>query len=212
MPRFATAGLGCGGLIVAEEPEPLAPLTEALSGLLAWICSCGLRFVVIGGVAASLLGRPRTTADVDALVMLDESGWPDFVQAAEDFGIRPRIPDALAFAAESRVLLLRHEPSGIDLDVSCGLLAFEEEAVRRARAVEVAGEMIPLPTPEDLIIMKAVARRTRDLADIEAILDAHSSLDLDRVRVTVRAFADVLELPEMLDDLERILRRRHDAR
>ncbi len=70
--------------------------------------------------------------------------------------------------------------------------------------------MFPFPviTSEDLVVMKALARRTRDIADIEAVLDAHPDLDLDRVRYWVSEFATLLEAPEVLDELEGILLRR----
>jgi hypothetical protein len=64
-----------------------------------------------------------------------------------------------------------------------------------------------LERAEDLVVMKALARRTRDIADIEAVLDAHPDLDLDRVRYWVGEFAAVLEAPEILEDLERMLNR-----
>jgi hypothetical protein len=73
--------------------------------------------------------------------------------------------------------------------------------------VQVAGVPVPLPTPEDLIIMKAVAHRERDMLDIEGLLATHPSLDVSRVRFWVRAFADALESPEIYDDLERQLQR-----
>jgi hypothetical protein len=61
--------------------------------------------------------------------------------------------EGLAFARRSRVLLLRHEPSGIDLDVSIGALPFEEEMAARARRRRVGSVWVPLPAPEDLIVM-----------------------------------------------------------
>jgi len=96
----------------------------------------------------------------------------------------------------------------VDVDVSLGCLPFEEEAVARASFVRLGGISIPLPTPEDLIIMKAVAHRDRDLADIDGLLDAHPDLDVARVRRWVRAFADALEMPELFDDLEHRLPKR----
>jgi hypothetical protein len=55
---------------------------------------------------------------------------------------------------------------------------------------------VPRPLPENLIIMKAVAHRPQDLADIEAILVANLKLNLRRVRHWVREFAAALEMPE----------------
>jgi hypothetical protein len=42
----------------------------------------------------------------------------------------------------------------------------------------LGGVRVPLPIPEDLIVMKAVAHRPQDLADIESILVAHPKLNL----------------------------------
>ena len=60
---------------------------------------------------------------------------------------------------------------------------------------------------EDLIIMKAVAHRPKDMADIAALVDANRDLDLAQIEIWVRQFAEVLELPEVWDDLAVLLRR-----
>jgi len=161
---------------------------------------------VIGGVAAGLLGRPRVTGDVDAVLLLDISDAESFLAAGSRFGFSARFPDALAFAARRRVLLAVHDATGLNIDLSLGATPFEEESISRATVRTVAGVSFPLITAEDLVVMKALARRTRDVADIEAVLDAHPDLDLDRVRYWVGEFATVLEAPEILEDLERMLK------
>ncbi len=198
--------------MASEPPDLLAPLLGALRDLVAWVRAGGVPAAVIGGVAASILGRPRLTRDVDALILLPEGRWRDFLAAGASFGLVPRIADALAFAQQARVLLLHHRPSGIDVDVSLGALPFEEELLARAVSRDVGGVAIPLPTPEDLLVMKAVAHRPRDLADIEAVLAAQPKVDLRRVRRLVREFATALEAPELFDDLETILRRKRKKR
>lgn len=65
-----------------------------------------------------------------------------------------------------------------------------------------------LPTPEDLIILKAVAHRPKDLLDIEAVIARQSGLDQERIRYWVRQFAEALEMPELLSDLESCLKTR----
>ncbi len=187
------------------EPVELAPLLIVLRDLVAWLKTEGVQGVVIGGLAASILGRPRLTRDVDVLVLADEGHWGTFLAAGAKHGFVPRRADALAFAQETRVLLVRHEPSGIDADLVFGSLPFEKEAITRAEWVELDGVRIPLPLPEDLIIMKAVAHRPQDREDIAAILMAHPRLNLRRVRRWVREFSAVLEMPEILNDLEALL-------
>ncbi|MBI2941072.1 MAG: nucleotidyltransferase [Chloroflexi bacterium] len=189
------------------EREALAPLLAALRDLVAWLKATGVPGMVIGGVAAAFLGRPRVTRDVDAVVLLDAERWEEFLARGAEFGFAARRPDALAFARRAGVLLVRHEPSAIDVDIAFGALPFEREAVARAGTVKVGDVDIPLPTPEDLIVMKAVAHRPRDVADIEAILDVHPNVDLRRVRRWVRSMAAVLEMPEIARDLETIVAR-----
>jgi hypothetical protein len=193
---------------MAEHEETLVPLLAALRDLVAWFQDASTPGTVIGGVAASLLGRPRVTRDIDALVLLDESAWGAFLAKGARFGFVPRLSNALTFARQARVLLVRHEASGIDIDIAFGALPFEEEAVARAVWHDVGGIRIPLPLPEDLLIMKAVAHRPRDMADIESILDARPKLDLPRVRRWVREFSTALETPELLRDFNALVARR----
>lgn len=188
-------------------PEPLAPLLSVLHDLVSWFHNLNVQGLVIGGVAASLLGRPRITHDVDALILVKKEKWKNFLESGKKFGFLPRIPDALNFAQKNRVFLMRHGQSGLDADISIGGLPFEEEAIRKKIIVDIAGVKIPLPTPEDLIIMKAVAHRPRDMADIECILEVHSNVDQKYIIKKVREFSIALEMPEILRDLKAILKR-----
>jgi hypothetical protein len=189
------------------EAQELAPLRQLLSDLLGWLTETNVPGIIIGGVAASLLGRPRLTRDVDVLITLEPAEWEPFLRRGRDFGFAARRRDALAFARRHRVLLLRHVPSHLDADLSIAALPFEQEAITRSVRMDLGGLSLPLPTPEDLLIMKAVAHRPRDLVDAEAILQAHPGLDRRRVRSWVRQFAEVLETPEILTDLNAIFRR-----
>lgn len=188
--------------------EYLAPLLSALRDLLKLFNDRHAPVAIIGGIAASLLGRPRLTRDIDALIMLDGGQWEGLLTASKQFGFSPRISDALPFARSNRVLLLRHTSSGIDVDIAFGALPFEEEALKRTVSVTIGDVAIPVPTPEDLVIMKAVAHRPRDIADIEGIVDAHPELDKNRIRTWLTQFAEVLEMPEVLSDIEKILMRK----
>jgi predicted nucleotidyltransferase len=85
----------------------------------------------------------------------------------------PRISDAIAFARERQVLLLRHEPSGVTIEVSFAWLPFEEEALERAYEIDFQGVRLRVARAEDLIVYKAAAWRDRDRADIERLLVLH---------------------------------------
>lgn len=180
-------------------------LVRALAALSGWLSGAGVPYALIGGVAVSLQAAPRYTQDIDAVIWLDDAGWPDLVASAADFGIGPRIDDVLAFATESRVLLLAHD-GGVPLDVSCGALPFEHELVLGAAVLDVGGTSVRVARPEHLVVLKAVADRPRDRADIETLLRAHPNLDLDAARRLVAEFAEALEQPELLDSFDRLVR------
>jgi hypothetical protein len=204
---FVNDGNVCEGFMASKRQLaglPLAPLRD----LAAWIHGEKAPAIVIGGVAVALQGRPRTTRDIDILLFLDETRWPAFLRAGNRYGFSGRIPGVLEFARKSRMLLARHKASTIDVDFTCGNLPFERECVMRAMTADVGAFSLPIATPEDLIIMKAVAHRPRDLADVAALLQANPKLDVRRVRRWVREFARALDMPELAADLERLIRLR----
>ena len=185
-----------------ESVTPLLAPIQALQNLLSQF---GEQGVIIGGVAASLLGTPRYTVDLDAVFLLNIENIPELLAEAAKQGIEPRIADPTAFARKNRVLLLRHTASGTDIDLSLGILPFEFEMVERSKIVEIGSVKLRLPTPEDLIIMKAVAHRQKDLADIQAISASHPNLDKERVRFWVEQFGEALDLPELWKVVEKLL-------
>jgi len=190
------------------------PLRDTLRALDAWLAAAGVRWVLIGGVAASFLGRARFTKDVDVVVLGGNQDIAHLLTVGASCGFIPRLSDSVALARERRVLLVDHQPSGVGVDVSLGVLPFEKEMVARATHAEIAGVSVPLPSREDLIIMKAVAHRPIDLHDIDGILDAHPDVDAKRIRRWVGEFARLLEMPEILADVEAILARhgKHPAK
>lgn len=180
---------------VTETPP--SSLLDALRAVLRLLERMDNRGVIIGGVAASLLGRPRLTADIDVVILLSVDRLSHLLQMAEEEGLMPRIPDAIDFARQHRVLLLHHQQSGIPVDISLGILPFESDMVEHRILLTVAGLTVPVPRPEDLIVLKAVAHRPVDLADIQAISEHHLNLDRGYIRQWVEAFAGILEIPDL---------------
>lgn len=211
--RCGTAGFASRSLIVSDASAILPP-HDTLRDVAAWFAAAGVRWVLIGGLAASFLGRARFTKDVDVVVLAGNEDIERLLAVGASYGFSPRTSDCAALARERRVLLVDHQPSGVGVDVSLGVLPFENETVARATQAEIAGIAVPLPSPEDLIIMKAVAHRPIDLYDIDGVLDAHPDVDAKRIRYWAGEFARVLEMPEILADIEALLTRhgKHPAR
>jgi len=77
--------------------------------------------------------------------------------------------------------------------------------VERAQTQSVAGLAVRLPTPEDLIIMKAIAHRPKDLNDIRTISDKYPDLDTYRIEEWVKSFGDALELPDLWGQIKSLI-------
>src|SRR5450432_3561587 len=95
-------------------PRVAGPLLAAIAASTAWLKQANVPAAVIGGVAASLLGRPRVTKDVDLVALVEDDDVSRLLLIGREHGFVPRVADAIAFAKVSRVLLLKHEPSGIE--------------------------------------------------------------------------------------------------
>jgi predicted nucleotidyltransferase len=190
-----------------NQPNHLEPLMEPLEALQRLLSRFDDRGVIIGGTAVSMLGRARFTEDVDAMFLLSIQDIPRLLGAAKEEGIEPRIENAAEFARKSRVMLMRHIKSGTNIDISLGVLPFEQEMVERSVVHKIDEALqIRLPTPEDLIIMKAIAHRPKDLEDIRAIAEKYPNLDVERIEEWVKAFGDVLEMPDLWDLVSRLLK------
>jgi hypothetical protein len=205
-----SAGPVSGRLWVTEILE--ASLQSALADLTKWLDATHIPSMIIGGVAASVLGRARLTHDIDALAILPEADWAKAMQGAARFGIEPRIPDALDFAGRSRVLLMRHIRSGIDLDITFGGLPFEESAVEKSEVHDVGGISVHLPRVEDLLVMKAIARRPKDIEDIRGLLAANPGADVAAARRWVREFATAMSMSDIADDFDKLIAQRTPKR
>lgn len=187
-------------------------LLAALADLVTWLDAVKMPSMVIGGVAASVLGRPRLTQDIDALAILPEADWAKAMAAGAVHGILPRIENPLDFARRSRVLLMRHAESEIDIDLTFGRLAFERTAIDNCEVHDIGGVRVRLPRVEDLLVMKAIAHRPKDLQDIEGLLAAHPEADVVAVRQQVHEFATAAGLSDMLEDFDKVLARRKSIR
>jgi hypothetical protein len=189
-----------------NEPDPLEPLLGPVTAVQQLIDAFDQQGIIIGGIAVSLLSQPRLTADADAMLLLSLDDLPKLLQNAQTVGLIPRIPDVIPFAQQNRVVLLTHEASGIHVDISLGLLPFEVEAVARSTEYQAGNVRLRLPTPEDLIILKAVAHRPKDMLDIAAVIAVHPHLDGNRIAFWVQQFAELLEMPELWQDVEKLLK------
>ncbi|MGE0105147.1 MAG: nucleotidyl transferase AbiEii/AbiGii toxin family protein [Blastocatellales bacterium] len=191
---------------MSDNSRNLDPsLFTCLRELVALFDDLSIRYTTIGGIAIAMVSEPRFTRDIDTVILIEREDWESFIQEAVNHGFEPRNKDPLDFAQLHRIFLLTHRKTGITVDISLGALPFEEEMINRSVIAEKGELRLKVPTPEDLIIMKIIAGRPKDLMDIDSIMKIHKNLDIKRVRFWAGQFAEVLEMPEILENLEKLI-------
>jgi hypothetical protein len=187
-------------------------IEAALSALTAALGSTGVGWMIIGGIAVIARGVRRMTTDIDAVVQGDAIGVETLVATLAKHRIVPRVDRAVEFAEANLVLLLRHEPSSVDLDVSLAWTSFELEAISACETSSFGKVVAPMARAEDLVILKAMAARPKDIEDASALLLMHDNIDLARVRRHLHDLATLADEPELELGLESIIARVRSVR
>ncbi|MGH7340182.1 MAG: DUF6036 family nucleotidyltransferase, partial [Burkholderiales bacterium] len=191
-----------------------SPLADALAGLGRALGRLRVRWYLFGAQAALLYGAARLTADVDVTVQLGDRRTAELVRALEKAGFRLRVRDVGEFVAKTRVLPFLHPRSGMPIDVVLAGPGLEDLFFQRRRRRTVDGVPVPVASPEDIVVMKALAGRGKDDDDVVAILAAQPKLDLAWVRRTLHTLERALDQSDLSSRFEKLLvrARRRDRR
>ena len=194
----------------SSKPKPkladAEPLEKALAEIASALRAAGVSWMVIGGIASIARGVRRMTTDIDVVVRGDETTPAAMIRALTTRRIVPRIADAEAFASERLVLLLRHEPTGVDLDLSFGWTRFEHEALEARSDATYGSVVAPMARAEDLVIFKAMAARPKDIEDATSLMLMYKEIDVDRVRRHLAELAELADESSLMSGLEEVIR------
>jgi len=163
----------------------------------------GIPYMLIGGQAVLLYGEPRFTKDIDVTLGVDVSGLERVLEVTSTLGLRVLVSDPTAFVRRTCVLPCQDDTCGVRVDLVFSWSAYEAEALKRARTVQIDGAPVRYASPEDLLIHKVVAGRARDIEDARSILARMGDLDIVYVRSWLRQFEEALgkPLPSVLESL-----------
>jgi hypothetical protein len=171
-------------------------LLDAATAVVEALKEYGVKPVLIGGLAAGMLAQPRVTRDVDVLVIFDTENAEELIEHLVQRGFQPRFGEMAEAARSSRIISVLHIPTNSIVDLLLGCMPFDEELVRRAIVQETAGQSFTIPTPEDLIILKTLAGRPKDLEDIRNVALTYPHMDRARIEQWLRDYGQLMENPE----------------
>jgi hypothetical protein len=146
-------------------------LTDAYKKIVNFLNSNGYSYFIIGGIAAGILGEPRITADVDVNIVVDKEDVPDFLSKAKKAGFKVPVKKCLKSAEQFGVFQISFGDYHIDFIIASTDL--EEQAYKRRKSIQLYGVKAFFPSPEDLILMKIVPGREKDLLDAKGIILRH---------------------------------------
>jgi hypothetical protein len=141
-------------------------------------------YAIGGAIALGFYAPPRATVDVDVNI---------FVAGGRELTKALSVLTACGFVAESEPATLlrqaqeegqfRGRVQGIRVDVFVATVPFYKELRRRVRGAVLLGRPVKILAAEDLIVLKLMFFRRKDLADAEAVLrDQGSAIDRKKVR------------------------------
>jgi hypothetical protein len=181
----------------------MSDLTSVLSDFVALFEKMGTPYAVMGGIAVRIYGIPRPTYDIDFTLSLSRARLPELYAAVSQLGYT--VPEEYLRGWVDQVagmpvikLRLYLENRGVDVDVFLAESSYQEEILARRRREEIDNLPVWFVSVEDLILLKLLASRARDIADVGDILFTQGQLD----QAYMRRWAQSLGV---LDTLEKAL-------
>jgi len=161
---------------------------EDLLTKIAGICDkLKIPYVITGGMAVSVWGRPRFTADIDIVVELMPKNTglltKELLKIDKDVYVSEEaMQEALIRKGEFNFV----DPnSQLKVDFWIVKDSFNKQEIKRAITKKIDGKKVNFVSPEDLILSKLLwfedSQSTRQLEDIKSVL-AITDVDLEYVK------------------------------
>jgi predicted nucleotidyltransferase len=180
------------------------PLLQTLRDITDFLQSQHLAHALIGGLATTVRGEPRSTLDVDLLVHCDVSRCLELVGGLDATRFQPLFGGVHEVVETAYLLPLVHRQTSVKVDLALGLTGFEQNAILNATQVDFGGFPVSVISAEDLMLMKTLAGRPRDTDDVaKIVLRQGDALDWDYVLQTARALEQAIG-HELVSPLERL--------
>lgn len=148
------------------------PLERQLQALVKCLTAQKIKYVILGGIAVSIYGEPRLTADIDVNIIFDKRKINEFLKRVKKYGFYPSLPNTRKIVNETGVIPMgfkRGKITGkIDIIIAENLL--EYTAIKRGKKKKIGSLKAKFIRAEDLVIHKIASSRARDFEDLKGIL------------------------------------------
>ncbi|MCA9079689.1 MAG: nucleotidyltransferase [Planctomycetaceae bacterium] len=177
----------------------MSDVTQTLQELSGVFDRMGLEYVVIGGIAVRAYAIPRPTFDIDFTVAIPRDRLFELFRDTERLGYSVAESYQQGWVdtvAKMPLVKIRCylQGQGVDVDIFLAENAFQRAMLERRQLVETGDGTVWIASPEDVILLKLLASRPRDLLDVQDILFTQGELD----RPYMFRWADQLDLNDHL--------------
>jgi hypothetical protein len=174
-----------------DDRELSGDLIQAVEQLSEAFAQNSIRYALIGGIAATMRGRPRFTQDVDVLLDVPQLALPALLENLANRGFLLDIPTVIREYVREHLTMIRYGSIRVDW-LKPVLPLYVRTLVDANELPWTPGHSLRVATPEGLILTKLVAFREQDQADIVAMLAANrSAIDVALIRREWQPLADL---------------------
>lgn len=163
-------------------------------------------YMLIGGQAVLLYGRPRLTKDIDITLGVDVDSYTKIEGLCNKLRLKiiPKNPES--FAEKTKVLPAEDVKSKIRVDFIFSYTPYEQQAIRRAKKVRIKSYLVRFAAVEDVIIHKVFAGRPVDIEDVKSMLIKNKGkIDFNYTRKWLRKFSQVPGQEKIVEDFKKTL-------
>jgi predicted nucleotidyltransferase len=164
-------------------------------------------YMVIGGQAVLIYGRPRLTRDIDITLGIDTSDFALLESVCKKLKLKLLPEKPLDFAKKTNVLPSEEPKSKVRVDFIFSFTPYEAEAIERVRDVIVDSYPVKFASCEDIIIHKMVAGRAVDVEDVRnSLIRNNKTIDLEYIRRWLSEFSGLSEHRAILEKFNSMLK------
>ena len=182
------------------------PVLKTFHRLIDEYEAAGIEYMVMGGWAVQVWGRPRPTFDVDFTISVTDEDLIKFLHslAAKEFIVAEEFlrgfKDNLSGFAKIQVSIFEF-PDPIRVDLFLARSEFQMTAFKRRMNMTLFGRQVLVISPEDLVLHKLLAKRHKDMAAVEEIFDIQrgtGKLDIHYMKLWARRLSVYEDLEPFL--------------
>jgi predicted nucleotidyltransferase len=164
-------------------------------------------YMVIGGQAVLVYGRPRLTRDIDITLGIDADEFALIEKTCKRLKLNILPENPADFAKKTRALPAEDTKLRIRVDFIFSFTIYEKRALKQAREVLIDNYPVKFASCEDVIIHKMVAGRAVDEEDVKSILIKNrKSLNLKYVKKWLSQFNEISEYKGLMKRFNGLLK------